>query len=75
MKRLHEIAPLKGQLETISAVDFRKNPGEVFDSVQFGKTFVITRQGKPCALLTQLPGQILNIEVDRDGKKSFGLEI
>ena len=74
MKRLSSIAPLKGQLETITAMDFRKNPGEVLDSVRFGKTFVITRQGKPCALLTQLPGQTLTIKVARDGSESYGIE-
>lgn len=71
MKRLRELTPLAGKLETITAMDFRKSPGEVLDSVQFGKTFVITKQGKPVALLTQLPGQVLTIEVDKHGDYSY----
>lgn len=74
MKRLRELTPFAGKLETITAMDFRKSPGEILDSVMFGKTFVITKQGKPCALLTQLPGQRLAITVARDGKQSYALQ-
>ena len=72
-KKLRELSPFTGKLETITAMDFRKQPGEILDSVVLGKTFVITKQGKPCALLTQLPGQVLSIIVDRKGNQSYGL--
>jgi antitoxin (DNA-binding transcriptional repressor) of toxin-antitoxin stability system len=74
VKRLRELTPLAGKLETITAMDFRRSPGEILDSVQFGKTFVITKQGKPVALLTQLPGQTLTIVVDKHGKYSYAVE-
>lgn len=72
-KKLRELTPLAGKLETITAMDFRRQPGEILDSVALGKTFVVTKQGKPCALLTSLPGQVLTIVVDRNGKKSYAL--
>lgn len=71
MKRLRELTPFAGKLETITAMDFRKSPGEILDSVTFGKTFVVTKQGKPVALLTQLPGQVLAIHVDSKGNCSY----
>ena len=72
-KKLRELRPLNGKLETITAMDFRKQPGEILDSVSLGKTFIVTKQGKPCALLTQLPGQTLTIVVDRKGNQSYAL--
>ena len=72
-KKLRELTPLRDKLETITAMDFRRQPGEILDSVALGKTFVITKQGKPCALLTALPGQTLTIVVDRSGNKSYAL--
>lgn len=72
-KKLRELTPLRGKLETITAMDFRRQPGEILDSVALGKTFVVTKQGKPCALLTQLPGQTLTIVVDRKGNQSYAL--
>ena len=73
-QKLRELRPLVGQLETITAMDFRRQPGEILDSVAQGKTFVVTKQGKPCALLTRLPGQTLAIVVDRNGNQSYALE-
>lgn len=72
-KKLRELTPLRGKLDTITAMDFRKQPGEILDSVALGKTFIITKQGKPCALLTQLPGQTLTIVVDPKGQASYSL--
>lgn len=72
-KKLRELKVFDGQLETITAMDFRRQPGEILDSVALGKTFIVTKQGKPCALLTRLPGQTLTIVVDRQGNHSYAL--
>jgi antitoxin (DNA-binding transcriptional repressor) of toxin-antitoxin stability system len=71
--KLRELAPMEGQLETITMMELRKQPGEILDSVIFGKTFILTKQGKPCAVLTRLPGQTLSIIVDRKGNRSYSL--
>jgi len=51
MKKLSETNLLVGETETITVVDFRKMPGEVFHQVSMGKTFTITSYGKPIATL------------------------
>jgi antitoxin (DNA-binding transcriptional repressor) of toxin-antitoxin stability system len=71
--KLRELTPMEGQLETITMMELRKQPGEILDSVIFGKTFILTKQGKPCAVLTRLPGQTLSIIVDRKGNMSYSL--
>ena len=49
MKKLADEKILKGKTETISAMDFRKSPGEVLLQVEMGKIYIITRNGKPVA--------------------------
>jgi len=44
-KRLEKSAILTGQTETITAMDFRKGPGDVLLQAQLGKTFYITKHG------------------------------
>ncbi len=61
---------LSGKLETISMMDLRKHPGEVLDAVNLGKTFVISKSGRPLAVLQKLPGG-LTIVVDGQGKISY----
>jgi antitoxin (DNA-binding transcriptional repressor) of toxin-antitoxin stability system len=46
---------MSGKIETITATDFRRSPGEVLDSVALGKTFIITKNGHPVARLSQHP--------------------
>lgn len=55
MKTIKQEVSLAGRTETITAMDFRKHPGEVLASVVLGKAFVITKQGKPIAYLCQPP--------------------
>lgn len=43
---------LAGQTETITAMDFRKAPGDVLLQAQMGKTFTITRNGVIVAVLS-----------------------
>ena len=43
---------LAGQTETITAMDFRKTPGDILLQAQMGKTFTITRQGVVVAVLS-----------------------
>jgi hypothetical protein len=52
MKRIKQIANLSNEVETITAMDFRKSPGEVFLQVQLGKSFKITRNGIVIAVVS-----------------------
>jgi prevent-host-death family protein len=72
-KKLRELRPMRGKIETITAMDFRRQPGEILDSVSLGKTFVITKQGKPCAVLQPLPGETLTIVAKRDGSMEYSV--
>ena len=74
-RRLQEALPFGvffRSIEVITAVDFRKSPGDVLMQAQLGKTFVITKQGTPVAVLQQLPGETLVLQISRDGKVTYG---
>ena len=73
MKRLEQIASLSGQIETITAMDWRKMPGEILDQVILGKTYLVTRRGRVVAVIQRPPGETLTINVDSKGKLSYGL--
>lgn len=70
-KRLLDGNFLVGQIEEITMMDFRKAPGDVIDEVVLGKTFIVTRQGKPMAVLQKLPGERLTINAKSDGTFSY----
>ena len=50
-KRLEKSAILTGQMETITVMDFRRGPGDVFLQAQMGKTFNVTKHGVVIAVL------------------------
>lgn len=45
MKNLTDMDLLVGTVETITATDFRRNPGNVFMQVALGKVFTVTKNG------------------------------
>lgn len=51
-KPLAKTAILTGQSETITAMDFRRGPGDVLLQTQMGKVFNITRNGVVVAVLS-----------------------
>ncbi|MCZ6775848.1 MAG: type II toxin-antitoxin system prevent-host-death family antitoxin [Ignavibacteria bacterium] len=51
--KLNESDLLVGKTETITAMDLRRGPGDILTQVSMGKTFIITRNGKPIATLTR----------------------
>ena len=51
-KLLARSVSLVGQTETITAMDFRKAPGDVLLQAQMGKTFTITKNGVVVATLS-----------------------
>lgn len=51
-KPLTKSAILTGQTETITAMDFRRAPGDVLLQTQMGKTFTITKNGIIVAVLS-----------------------
>lgn len=51
-KTLAKSESLVGQEETITAMDFRKTPGDVLLQAQMGKVFNITKNGVIIAVLT-----------------------
>lgn len=55
MKKLTDMGFLEGEVETITMVDLRRQPGEVFAQAELGKTFIITRAGKPVVQLKKIP--------------------
>lgn len=50
-RRLEKSSILTGQVETITAMDFRKGPGDILLQAQMGKTFYITKNGVVVAML------------------------
>lgn len=56
---------------TITVGEFRRAPGDVLAQVGFGKTFLITKNGNPVAVLSEPPGDTLTKVVDRNGKTSY----
>jgi antitoxin (DNA-binding transcriptional repressor) of toxin-antitoxin stability system len=71
MKKINQEVSMAGKLETITVMDFRRTPGEVFGSVALGKTFVITKSGKAVAVLSKPPGDTLCITVGTKGEISY----
>lgn len=51
-KTLTKTTILTGQTETITAMDFRRTPGDVLLQAQMGKTFNITKNGIIVAVLS-----------------------
>jgi len=55
MKRLKDHITLSGERETITIMDFRRSPGEVLTAVTLGKVFIVTKLGKPVAMICSPP--------------------
>lgn len=71
MKGVADEVSLAGKLDTITVMELRRQPGEVLACVSLGKTFVVTKSGKPIAIISKPPGEQLTIEVDRKGRISY----
>ena len=76
MKKLIEYAfgKLNKEIETISTTNFRNLPGEVFEQVKLGKTFLISKNGVVFAAIQRVPCETLSIIVDPKGNISYGKE-
>ncbi len=72
MKMLKDEVSLIGKVEQITLMDLRKQPGEVFASVELGKIFVITKSGKPIAIISRPPGETLTVTVEPNGEATYG---
>jgi prevent-host-death family protein len=75
MKALHEEVSLRGKIENITMSELRARPGEVLQSVELGKVFVVTRNGKQVAVLAPVPGEELVTIIQPDGSKSYGIAV
>jgi len=53
MKTVREMNLLAGQHEQITAVELRQHTGDVLEQAAMGKTFAITKSGKPVATISQ----------------------
>lgn len=71
MKKLKDEVSLSGKVEQITLMELRQQPGEVFASVALGKAFVITKRGKPIAVISKLPGETLPMTIMEDGEISY----
>ena len=61
---------LVGQLEEISMMEFRGNPGSILTETELGKMFVIKKNGKPIAVLSRLPGELIQV-INPNGKVTY----
>ena len=52
---------LVGQLEEISMMELRGNPGAILTETELGKMFVIKKNGNPIAVLSRLPGELIKV--------------
>ncbi len=69
---LKDEVSLSGKVEQITLMDLRKHPGELFASVALGKTFVVTKNGDPIAIISKPPGETLMMTFEPDGKVTYG---
>ena len=61
---------LVGQLEEITMMELRGNPGQILTETELGKKFVITRNGQPTAVLSSLPGDLIKV-IGSNGEISY----
>lgn len=50
---LTDIQLFAGQQEAIAMMELRRHPGDVIAQVQMGKVFIITKSGKPVAVISK----------------------
>lgn len=69
MKTIREMNLLVGESEEITAVELRQHTGDVLEQAAMGKTFVVTKSGKPIATISQHESlaPLLGAEVRRLG--------
>lgn len=72
LKRLKDEVSLIGKVEKITMMELRQQPGEVFASVALGKTFVVTKKGKPVGIISKPPGETLRINIGSSGEVTYG---
>jgi hypothetical protein len=73
MKRLTQEVSLEGNFETITITDLRSRLGEALVSVALGKVYLVTKQGKPMAVISRPPGETLTMEIGPDGAVGYRL--
>ena len=70
MQRIQDSIQLN-DLETITMTELRQQPGEVMRMVELGRTFLITKGGKPLGVLSRVPGEQLGLKYASDGSVSY----
>ena len=73
MKKLNDEISLSGKCETITMMDLRKQPGEIFTSVSLGKVFIVTKVGRPIAVISKPPGETLLMKIDQNRSVSYNI--
>lgn len=63
MKTIRQKVSLAGQHETISLSDLRSRPGDVFQAVELGQTFDVTKNNRVIATIS--PPEINAIELGK----------
>ena len=51
MIKLKDEVRLQSKVDTITMMEFRHSPGEIMDKVMYGQTIIVTRSGKPQAMI------------------------
>ena len=67
MKTIAEEVSLHGKSEEITISELRKRPGDIFQQVELGKRFSVTKNGKVIAAITR-PENTLDVVVNSDGR-------
>ena len=53
MDKLSRLINLDNQQEEITATQLRSCPGEILTQISMGKTFTVTKNGKPIAVMSK----------------------
>jgi hypothetical protein len=62
---------LIGEFEKITMMELRHHIGEIFLQVGLGKVYLLTRVGKPVAVLSKPPGETLITIIESDGTLNY----
>lgn len=70
-KKLTDSLILAGTLENITMMELRESPGDIIAQAALGRSFIISKSGRPIAVLSRLPGEQLGMIISRDGKTTY----
>lgn len=70
MRKIEDVISLVGEYETLSMMELRQHPGDVFKQVELGKVFIIKRGKKVVGIIQKPPADMITV-VESDGSISY----